>query len=809
MAPHIGQAKASAQLDGDRSSGSAETPDEGIALARVAADLLPLECVSPTAARLFVSHRIFLRGGSLLPGLTVAAPPGAPRAHSGFRGRALPPSPVEPGSLGFTTMILRFLATFGLAPIAGAIMAAEPRFIVSHAPSEVVGEGDTMQLTVRLDAPVDETVYLAPRLHGRDGPEHYHARWLPGESGERSFEVVEPDDVVVLSDQVVELQLHRTGDFGTSLGIVWRHSHLRLDNDRPEMRVLRHHRGAPPGLPDLGGVPLALVLDGGRTYAGAVQPEFVCVYTRLVGPMTLYGNRATLVPGMGGCGALATYDGHRGTVELRDIELLGLAPPVPGSPDSPRAFAEYPLQGEGNLILRRSRIAHDLRQADPAADFSRVGLLRASAGRAELDRVRLEALDATADTVMSGLSLSGTDTVVSGSVVQGVDAAAQLRLQGGSVALRDSTLVAPSGTASVLQMERGATARAARTLMQGREGGAPLCRDGATVQSEGYNMTSDTSCGLADSSDRAVQLDLAAPDTTGIPWPVGAAIDGGGSDCGPVDLRGAPRPQTLVPGGQPRCDIGAIEHGINPYRGLWQPERSGHGVELHTAGNRLLLLWYTYGDDGQPTAFQAVAPLQGPHWEAPLLQPRRDPATGSITIRLVGRVSLDFASDVDARLGWRFDAGEIQGSERLRPALFAAGEPRVEVGGVWYAPLDSGYGVSVTRRGGTTAAILYYYDAAGHSRWALATGPASDAASLELSSFTGFCPDCDAATIPVRSRPAGRIMLHFLTPDAARLDTQVTYPHGDGGSWMRTQAMLARLSDPVDNRVQAAALHGH
>jgi hypothetical protein len=45
-------------------------------------------------------------------------------------------------------------------------------------------------------------------------------------------------------------------------------------------------------------------------------------------------------------------------VELRDIELLGRSPPLPGAPDDSRYWSNHPLLGQGALALRRSRISH-------------------------------------------------------------------------------------------------------------------------------------------------------------------------------------------------------------------------------------------------------------------------------------------------------------------------------------------------------------------------------------------------------------------------------------------------------------------
>jgi hypothetical protein len=280
-------------------------------------------------------------------------------------------------------------------------------------------------------------------------------------------------------------------------------------------------------------------------------------------------------------------------------------------------------------------------------------------------------------------------------------------------------------------------------------------------------------------------------------------VDSGG-DCGAVDQRGAPRPQTLDPAAEPRCDVGAVELGVNPWRGFWQPERNGHGIDLQTSGNVLTLLWYTYAEDGQPTAYLAAAPLTGPRWQAELLTAVRAPDSGAISNPVVGTVSLDFDSDTEATLGWQFD-GHAAGSERVTALDFAGSEPRVEVTGSWFPPADSGNGASIARRGEVTAMALYYYDAVGVLRWALGQGSGDDVLRISLESFTGFCPDCDAAANPLSSVPAGEAILHFRTPQQLVLDSDLSYPGSNGGRWTRAAADFVPLNDPVDNREAAAA----
>jgi hypothetical protein len=100
---------------------------------------------------------------------------------------------------------------------------------------------------------------------------------------------------------------------------------------------------------------------------------------------------------------------------------------------------------------------------------------------------------------------------------------------------------------------------------------------------------------------------------------------------------------------------------------------------------------------------------------------------------------------------------------------------------------------------------LYYYDAVGVLRWALGQGSGDDVLRISLESFTGFCPDCDAAANPLSSVPAGEAILHFRTPQQLVLDSDLSYPGSNGGRWTRAAADFVPLNDPVDNREAAAA----
>jgi hypothetical protein len=660
--------------------------------------------------------------------------------------------------------------------------------LVGSAPA-LAGEGDLLRLRLRLEAARSEAVTvfaeeasitnLRPNRQPPRPPVD-SVQWAPGETGERTLHLRLPEDLAAEADRDWQ------GEIGVRLGEAAVSPLLTvplrlLDNDRPAQPVVRAHEewlSALALLGEGGTLNRELVLDGGRDYFGVSNPLTACQEPVFTAPLRVFGNRARLRPGSASCSTLRTVASGRGSVQLVDLAIDGrrageATPATPG------------IDARGGVALQRVLVEHTRAPA------------LASDGPVSLDRVVLRASVAGDGSVLAASSLSAStssllDTQGSASLVR-VDDAAE-----GAV-LADSSLVGNTVAQSLLQGRLGV----GRSLLQGNRNATPSCT--AAVGSLGGNLFDGSDCAFTAAGDaRDTRLSLAAASGPDRAWvfPVAAAIDRG-EGCGAVDLRGAPRPQTLTDG-PPRCDAGAVELGVNPWRGFWIPTRDGHGFDIQTRGNVLFVLWYTYAEDGTPTAYQAAAPLTGEAWGAPLLLASRNPTTGAISNVEVGRLNILFRSDTTAEVSWRFDARGSEGREAIRAYAFAEGEPRVEITGTWFTPVEDGWGLSVARRGDVTAIALYYYDAAGRLRWALGSGGGADAVDIAVDSFTGFCPDCDAAANPVRAQPAGRVLLHMLTPQRLRVDTAVNDP--GGGSWQRQFASFVPIGDPVDNRAAAAQL---
>lgn len=161
------------------------------------------------------------------------------------------------------------------------------------------------------------------------------------------------------------------------------------------------------------------------------------------------------------------------------------------------------------------------------------------------------------------------NSAAEGGAIAGSATAGSADIGLGYVTLADNS--ADSGSA--LFAGSGSTFTVGSSLLQA--GAAGLCvRDGGTIVSVGYNVSSDTSCNLGlvsdlTATDAALEpLALNAPGTTATHalMPASPAINlipGGANGCGDrvtTDQRGAGRPFP----GNGRCDAGAYEAQFNP-----------------------------------------------------------------------------------------------------------------------------------------------------------------------------------------------------------------------------------------------------
>lgn len=352
-------------------------------------------------------------------------------------------------------------------------------------------------------------------------------------------------------------------------------------------------------------------------------------------------------------------------------------------------------------------------------------------------------------------------------------------------------------------------------LDSARVGASVLASNGSCVNgpegvttSDGYNMDADGTCGLTLATDRGPGDPLLEPlDDFGLrlPEPLSplvAGIPAEGPECLASDARGVPRPfeSPNASTGPPlvACEIGAAERGLNVARGMWyNPGRSGHGIDLQRARDLLLITWFTYGPDGNPVWYQALAPFTGDHWEADLFSFAFDHSENGAEGTIVGSVTLDFESETAATFGWNLSPiGGGIGSEPFEPLIFSEDDPVFDLTGHWAAADESNWGLTVDIQGAIQVATVYYYDAEGNPRWVQGVGSAGPDTAIGLDSFTGFCPGCDTQAFPVQATSVGELRLRYFTRRQGDIESDFEYPGAEGGRWQR-QVGLGALTDPA------------
>lgn len=230
---------------------------------------------------------------------------------------------------------------------------------------------------------------------------------------------------------------------------------------------------------------------------------------------------------------------------------------------------------------------------------------------------------------------------------------------------------------------------------------------------------------------------------------------------------------------------------IRPQGGNWHnPNRSGHGIELQTAGDRLVAIWYTYREDGTPTWYLASGEHTGDEWQAPLQSFTWDgtEAAGET----VGSLSLAFSDPTHAQLSWELRGDS--GSEPFEWLAFGETTGPLYPTASWFPPAESGWGLSLERVGAQDLAVVYFYDARGEPTWALGQGSFDQTMELDTFFSEMLCPGCTGA--PQReSMPAGILDVAVERQKRARLDINVDFPSPIQGQWSRTDIDIRPLTD--------------
>lgn len=250
--------------------------------------------------------------------------------------------------------------------------------------------------------------------------------------------------------------------------------------------------------------------------------------------------------------------------------------------------------------------------------------------------------------------------------------------------------------------------------------------------------------------------------------------------------------QEIINGSDPTDDTSI---GIHPKRGLWyNPDRSGHGADIQLSGNNLYILWYTYKDDSTPIWYLASGPY-AEDWQAELYSFTWDFNNRTATGTLVGSVNLQFNNAKSVDFSW-----VVNGRASSEPFVYLDVSSAVtskQFTGTYFDANDSGWGLTTHTQGAAQVAVVYYYDENGMPRWSLGSGVNTQTSNIEMSSFTGFCPDC-AYVFPT-SQVVGTIDLQFTFGSKIIFSTDINYP-GNDSAWdidnVTLQALSSEFFDP-------------
>ena len=237
----------------------------------------------------------------------------------------------------------------------------------------------------------------------------------------------------------------------------------------------------------------------------------------------------------------------------------------------------------------------------------------------------------------------------------------------------------------------------------------------------------------------------------------------------------------------------AHSRGIQAKTGLWyNPDRSGHGIDVQMLADNMFIIWYSYNDDMTPTWYFAAG-RYNQNWQAELLSFSWDFNSRTASSKVVGEISMQFSDAKSAQLSWVID--DRGGSEEFVYFDVATQATIKQLSGAYFDENESGWGLTVYTQGSAQVIIVYYYDENGQPRWAFANGENELSSHFDMLSFTGFCPDCEF--VPTTNEIIGSVDLQFNADRKIDFSLALDYPGNITDSWLIDNVTLIPLSDEL------------
>jgi DNA-binding beta-propeller fold protein YncE len=159
----------------------------------------------------------------------------------------------------------------------------------------------------------------------------------------------------------------------------------------------------------------------------------------------------------------------------------------------------------------------------------------------------------------------------------------------------------------------------------------------------------------------------------------------------------------------------------------WNPAEPGWGLSLTEQEGTTFVAWYTYTADGNATWLMmsaCAATATGCAGDVFRVSGGKSLGTGWAGANpqavKVGVGRLDFSDENNGRFDFTLDG--VSASKSITRLSVATGAPPVsDYTGVWWNPLESGWGVTLTHQASTVFAVVFTYDDAGTPRWYFAS----------------------------------------------------------------------------------------
>ena len=209
----------------------------------------------------------------------------------------------------------------------------------------------------------------------------------------------------------------------------------------------------------------------------------------------------------------------------------------------------------------------------------------------------------------------------------------------------------------------------------------------------------------------------------------------------------------------------------------WNPARAGSGFDILTVRDQVFVVWFTYDASGRPIWYTAGGELTASGTQALPLMQHRWAAGGIAASVAVGSLQLAVRNPELLDATWQI--GTTRGVTTIQPLVLSGVPNEIDHTGSWFAPVNSGWGLSVTEQGDFLGGVLFTYDSAGAPTWLAGMGRGLGS-SVDLQAFNGSCPAC--TYLPSSARSVGRLTMSFGGEADATLRSGLNFTMAPGVS---------------------------